>query len=130
MALELNLNQLKAFYFAANCGSISRAAEELFISQPAVSMQIKGLEDQYGIRLFIRREKKRLELTEPGKKLYQVAEKIFPMVREAEELLLQESELVTHVLKIGSTKTLVRYFLEQYISRFLRGLPEDPDPDR
>lgn len=123
MALELNLNQLKAFYFAANCGSISRAAEKLFISQPAVSMQIKGLEDQYGIRLFIRR-KKRLELTESGKKLYQVAEKIFPMVREAEELLLQESEIVTHVLKIGSTKTLVRYFLEQYISRFREAFPK------
>lgn len=123
MAMELNLNQLRAFYFAANCRSISRAAEKLFISQPAVSMQIRALEDRYGIRLFIRR-KKRLELTESGEKLFEVADKIFRMAREAEELLLQESDFVTHVLKIGSTKTLVRYFLARYISRFRETFPK------
>jgi len=123
MARELNLNQLRAFYFAAHCGSISRAAEELFISQPAVSMQIRSLEDHYGIRLFIRK-KKRLELTESGKKLYEVAERIFRSVGEAEELLLQESDLVTYVLKIGSTKTLVRHYLGRFISRFRETFPK------
>jgi len=123
MARELNLNQLRAFYFAAHCRSISRAAEELFISQPAVSMQIRALEDHYGIRLFIRK-KKRLELTESGKKLYEVAERIFRSVGEAEELLLQESDLVTYVLKIGSTKTLVRYYLGRFIARFRETFPK------
>lgn len=123
MAMELNLNQLRAFYFAARCGSISRAAEELFISQPAVSMQIRGLEDRYGIRLFLRK-KRRLELTESGRKLYEMAEQIFRLVREAEVLLLEDSELETHVLKIGSTKTLVRYILAGYISRFRESFPK------
>jgi DNA-binding transcriptional LysR family regulator len=121
--MELNLTQLRAFYFAATCGSISRAAEELFISQPAVSMHIRALEDHYGIKLFIRK-KKRLELTESGKKLYEVAEKVFQSVREAEEMLLQESDLVTYVLRIGSTKTLVRYFLGEYIARFRETFPK------
>ena len=46
MGIDLNLNQFRAFYIAASCGSISLAAEKLFISQPAVSMQIKAVEEQ------------------------------------------------------------------------------------
>ena len=122
MSSELNLNQLKAFYLAATCGSISRAAEKLFISQPAVSMQIKALEEQYSVQLFIRR-KKRLELTEPGKELFQRAEKIFAIVASAERLLAHYAEPGQDVLRIGSTKTLVRYFLRGYISRFQQSFP-------
>src|SRR4030042_7194475 len=110
MALDLNLNQLKAFYYAATCGSISRAAEKLYISQPAVSMQIKALEEQHGVQLFIRK-KKRLELTKPGKDLYELVERIFSLVGEAERLLAHYSGPDPDVLRIGSTKTRARYFL-------------------
>src|SRR5271157_4668063 len=91
MASELNLNQLKAFYFAANCASISRAAERLSVSQPAVSMQIKALERKYSVQLLIRK-KKRLELTEPGKDLYELADKIFSLVGQAKRLLTHSAE--------------------------------------
>lgn len=119
MAGELNLNQLKAFYYAANCSSITIAAEKLFITQPAVSMQIKALEEQYGVQLFIR-GKKRLELTDGGKRLYQIAKKVFSLVGDAEQLLARSKE----VLKVGSTKTLVRYMLAKYISKFQKAYPK------
>ncbi|MEJ2716288.1 MAG: LysR substrate-binding domain-containing protein [Deltaproteobacteria bacterium] len=123
MTDELNLKQLRAFYVAATCGSITLAADMLYITQPAVSMQIKALETQYGVRLFVR-GKKKLELTEAGKRLYQVARKIFALVGEAEELQSHAKAFATDVLKIGSTKTLVRYVLAPYISRFQESFPK------
>lgn len=122
MTGDLNLNQLKAFYFAAKCSSITLAAEKLYITQPAVSMQIKALEMHYDVQLFLRRKKK-LELTEAGNDLYHVARRIFSLVGEAEKLLVQAGRVKLDVLKIGSTKTLVRYVLAKYISRFQRSYP-------
>lgn len=123
MSDELNLKQLRAFYISATCGSITLAAERLFITQPAVSMQVKALEHQYGVRLFVR-GKKKLELTEAGERLYEVARKIFALVEEAEELLSHAKAFATDILKIGSTKTLVRYVLAPYISRFQESFPK------
>lgn len=123
MTDELNLKQLRAFYVSATCGSITLAAERLFITQPAVSMQIKSLEAQYGVRLFVR-GKKKLELTEAGERLYKVARKIFALVGEAEQLLSHAKAFAHDVLKIGSTKTLVRYVLAPYISRFQESFPK------
>lgn len=122
MADDLNLNQLRAFFFAARCGSITLASEQLFITQPAVSMQIKGLENQYGVQLFVR-SKKKLQLTEAGKRLYAVATRIFTLVAEAEQVLIQAKELEAGLLRIGSTKQLVKYLLAKYISRFQRLFP-------
>jgi DNA-binding transcriptional LysR family regulator len=118
MPQDLNLNQLKAFYLAARRRSVTRAAEELFVTQPAVSMQIKAIEEYYGVKLFVR-TKKRLELTDVGKNLYQYAKKIFELTNQAERLLTRAHE----ALRVGSTKTLVRYVLAEYISRFRASYP-------
>jgi DNA-binding transcriptional LysR family regulator len=122
MASDLNLNQLKAFYYAASCGSITRAAEKLFITQPAVTLQIKALEDRHSVQLFIRRKKK-LELTPSGKLLYQVAEKIFALVEDAERVLDEAHDFAEEVLRIGSSKQLVRHLLSRYISAFRTAFP-------
>jgi DNA-binding transcriptional LysR family regulator len=122
MANDLSLNQLRAFYFATKCGSISKAADRLFISQPAVSMQIKALEKRYNVTLFARKGRNR-ELTQFGKKLYAIAEKIFGLIEEADELLHPNRPVSGDILKIGSTKTLVRYLLARYISRFQEAFP-------
>jgi len=121
--MDLSLNQLRAFYYTANSGSITRAADRLFITQPAVSLQIKALETQCGVLLF-HRTKKTLQLTESGKRLYQVAIKIFSLVGEAERILSEESKFISDPLRIGSTKTLVRHFLAAYISRFRKAFPK------
>jgi DNA-binding transcriptional LysR family regulator len=123
MRIDLSLNQLRAFHFAANCGSISRAAEQLFITQPGVSVQIKALETRYGTQLFIR-GKKRLELTECGRRLHKITEKIFGLVEDVDELLSHPDSAVHAILKIGSTKTLVRYLLAGYIPIFRESFPE------
>lgn len=121
--MDLSLNQLRAFYYAANSRSITRAADRLFITQPAVSLQIKALETQFGVQLFVR-NKKILELTDPGRRLYLVAQKIFAHVGEAERILSEESEFILPPLRIGSTKTLVRHFLASYISKFRKAFPK------
>jgi len=123
MGIDLSLSQLRAFHFAANCESISRAAEQLFITQPGVSAQIKALELRYGTRLFVR-GKKRLELTECGRRLHKITERIFEFMEEADELLSHPESAVPAILKIGSTKTLVRYLIARYIPRFRESFPE------
>ena len=122
MGIDLNLNQFRAFYLAASCGSVSLAAEKLFISQPAVSMQIKAMEEQYGVRLLIRK-KRGLELTETGKKVYKIAERMFELVAEVDGILKSDAETSSPILKIGSTKTLVRYLMSRYIATFREAYP-------
>jgi DNA-binding transcriptional LysR family regulator len=122
MAGDLSLNQLRAFYYAATCASITRAAEKLYITQPAVSMQIKALETQFRVKLLVR-NKKKLELTDTGKRLFAVAKKIFSLVEDAERVLDKAEKEVTQVLRVGCTKTLVRYILAPYISMFQKAFP-------
>lgn len=65
----MNLGQLKIFYLASKMGSLSKAAEALFITQPAVTKGIQRLQEYYGIKLFNRFGKK-LVLTDAGSALY------------------------------------------------------------
>ncbi|HMK36747.1 MAG TPA: LysR substrate-binding domain-containing protein [Desulfomonilaceae bacterium] len=123
MGIDLSLNQLRAFHFAANCGSISRAAEKLFITQPAVSAQVKALEVKYGAKLFVRGQKG-LELTDCGARLHEITQRIFGLVEEADELLSHPESALPKLLKIGSTKTLVRYLLARDIPRFRESFPK------
>ncbi|MGB6067892.1 MAG: LysR substrate-binding domain-containing protein [Desulfomonilaceae bacterium] len=123
MGIDLSLNQLRAFHFAANCGSVSRAAEQLFITQPGVSAQIKALEMRYGTRLFVR-GKKKLELTECGKRLHTITKRLFGLVEEVDELLSHPESALPAILRIGSTKPLVRFLLARYIPRFRDSFPK------
>ena len=123
--MDLNLNQLRAFYYAAKCASITVAAEKLFVTQPAVSMQIRALEVQYEVILFDRRKKK-LALTQAGRQLYELADRIFGLVEQAEQLLAGSGLPPRAVLRIGSTKTLVRYLLARHISKFRESYPGIP----
>ena len=80
----MNLNQLKIFYFAAKNSSLSAAAQELFITQPAVTKGIQRLQEHYEIK-FVDFVGKKLVLTDAGEVLYQIAEKIFELENQAEE---------------------------------------------
>ncbi len=122
MRFELNLKQLKVFYYAAKHLSFTRAAEELFITQPAVTMQISALERQYGLRLFLRR-KNELSLTEAGTVLFSYAEKIMETAFEAERALFNLKANPHGVLRIGTTKTFARHLLAPYILRYQAAFP-------
>ena len=77
----LNFNQLRIFYHAAKKLNYTAAANELFITQPAVTFQVKAFEEYCNIKLFKKRGRK-IYLTEGGKALYGYAEKIFRYEKE------------------------------------------------
>jgi len=78
--------QLKAFHAVATCGSFTRAAERLCLSQPAVSDQVHKLEERFGVLLFYR-NKRRVQLSELGEKLLAVTQRLFVLEEQAQELL-------------------------------------------
>lgn len=123
MHFDLNLKQLKVFYYVARHLSFTKAAEELFVTQPAVTMQIDALERHYGTRLFTR-ERKNLSLTEAGAMLYSYAERIMILAFEADQAMLNLKMHPHGVLRIGTTKTWARVLMPGYILRFQEKFPE------
>lgn len=123
MHFDLNLKQLKVFYYVAKNLSFTRAAEELFVTQPAVTMQVDALERHYGTRLFTR-EKKSLALTEAGSLLFSYAERIMMLAFEADQSLLNLRAHPRGVLHIGTTKTWARVLMPSYILGFQERFPD------
>ncbi|RQC23335.1 hypothetical protein IPC379_18805 [Pseudomonas aeruginosa] len=91
--------QLKAFHAVAVYGSFTRAAERLFLTQPAVSDQVRKLEERYGVLLF-HRNKRSVRLSELGERLLAVTQRLFAIEAEAEELLSASSALQTGTLTL------------------------------
>lgn len=95
----MNLFQLRAFDAVAREGSFTRAAERLFISQPAVTGHIKALEERYQVAL-LRRTARRVELTEEGSRLAALTRTIFGLVDEAQTLLEANQQLLSGRLEV------------------------------
>ena len=117
-----NLNYYRVFLAVAETGSISHAAETLFISQPAVSKSIHNLEEALSVHL-IERSSRGIILTEQGKLLYDQLRPAFDSIRAAEEDLKQVNELGIGELKIGASTSLCRNILLGYLSDFIREYP-------
>lgn len=113
----INFNQLRAFWETARTGSYSRAAQNLFVTQPAISAQIKALEDSFGLKLF-RKKGRQVLLTEAGSELFQHAQRVFHVEREIEALVAQMHKLERGVLKVATTKTYARYLMPSIMTRF------------
>ncbi len=122
LQIMINLNQLRAFYHVAKYESYTIAAQKLFISQPAVTAQIKLFEKFYDMKLF-RKQGKKLFLTHIGKILFEKAEHIFDMEDEVDIILTQTRELNQGVLEIGCTKAYARHIMPSIISVFHRAYP-------
>ena len=118
----LNLKQLEAFYLVVKRGSYTKAAEELNVTQPAVTMQVKSLEKSLNLKL-IQQLGKRVQLSEAGELLYQYAGKIFGLVDEANEKMRDFKKLMRGTLKIGTTKNYARYIMPSLLSEFQRRFP-------
>ena len=118
----MNLRQLEAFYLVAKRKSFTRAAEELNVTQPAVSIQVKSLEKSLNVKL-IQRVGKRVQLNEAGELLYQYAEKIFYLVSDADEKMGDFKKLMRGTLQIGATKNYARYIMPSLLSEFQRRYP-------
>lgn len=118
----MNLNQLKLFYLAVKRKSLSSAAQELNITQPAVTKGIQRIQEHYEVKL-VRRKGKDVALTAAGKAVYQIAEKIFEMEKMAEECLLKHQQKERNQVCLHASESFGAYYLPIIISRFNKANP-------
>lgn len=113
----MNLNQLRAFYAVARTGAFSKGADELFVTEPAVFIQVRSLERYLGFKL-LDKFGRDLKPTEVGRMLFEYAEKIFGLVDEANRAVKELQELKSGELRIGCAKALAQYLMPLVISSF------------
>jgi len=118
----LNFNQLRVFYQAAKNLNFTAAANELFITQPAVTFQVKSFEEYCNLKLFKRRGRQ-VYLTDEGRTLFEYAERIFKYEKEIEDIIDEMRELKRGVLSLGTTKAYARYFMPLVITTFHKNYP-------
>ena len=118
----INFNQLRVFYQVAENLNLTRAADKLFISQPAVTAQMKRFEDSCNLKLLKKRGRK-IYLTEEGKTLHEYARRIFAYEREVEDVIEDMRKLKRGYLQLGTTKTYARYFMPFLMTRFHDAYP-------
>ena len=120
--MNQNLSSYRIFYTVANTGNISKAAKELYISQPAISKSIQKLEESVGCKLFSR-SSRGVVLTDEGKLLYEHVSEAFETLTMGEEKLKRSIELGVGHLEIGVSSTLCKYLLLPYLKEFIRQNP-------
>lgn len=113
----MNLHHLAVFNAVAETGGISRAAEQLMISQPAVSRHIQSLEHALGV-ILLERHPRGVNLTEAGEILADYARRLFAIEAQANEVFADLRSLRTGVLRIGGSMSLGNYFLPEVIAAF------------
>ncbi len=113
----MTLEQLRIFLAVVEHLHFTRAAEALYITQPAVSAAIQSLETEYGVRLF-HRISRQIEITEAGMLLHVEARKIMEQVTLTERGLRELNNLQRGELKLGSSLTIGNYWLPDKISQF------------
>ena len=118
----MNLNQLKIFYLAAKRKNLSVAAEELYITQPAVTKGIQRLQEFYDMK-FVDHIGKKLVLTDAGEVLYEIAEKIFELESKAEESIRDFQERKRGRIRILSSESFGDYYLPRIIIPFSKTYP-------
>ncbi|WP_031513564.1 selenium metabolism-associated LysR family transcriptional regulator [Desulfofalx alkaliphila] len=118
----MNIERLRVFKKVAELKSFTRAAEELFMTQPAISKNIKLVEKFYGVNLFIRMGNQ-IELTDAGKKLLQFANDILELADEAKETLTDNKSQAEEKIVLGAGSTVGVYLLPQLLEQFVRRYP-------
>lgn len=113
----LNFNQLRIFFHAARNLNFTAAARDLFITQPAVTAQIKLLEEYCELKLF-RKKGRGVYLTDEGQALFEYTKHVFSYEKEIEFAIEEMRELKRGVLRLGTTKTYARYFMPFVLTRF------------
>jgi DNA-binding transcriptional LysR family regulator len=120
--MAINLHQLKIFHTVARTGSFSRAAAELMISQPSVSIQVGELERQFGVELF-EQVGKSVRLTEPGRILDDYADRILALIEDTRRAIDEVKGLRRGRILIGATPTPGTYLLPGLLGRLKEQYP-------
>lgn len=118
-----NLEYYKVFYYVARAGSITEAARELSVSQPAVSQAIKQLERQLGVTLF-NRASKGVRLTKEGQLLFSYVEKGYEQLELGARKIRQMQNLEIGEIRIGASDMTLRFYLLPYLEIFHERYPD------
>jgi DNA-binding transcriptional LysR family regulator len=119
----LDWDKLRIFHTAAESGSFTHAAEKLNMSQSAVSRQISALEDDLGLKLFIRHARG-LVLTEVGEQLFRTAHRMQSELQQVQELMSESQDVPTGQLLVTTTVGIGSTWLSSRIHEFLRLYPD------
>lgn len=119
----MDIHYLKLFNTVATLGSITKASEQMHISQPALSIQIKKLEDALGLKLFDKISN-RLVLNENGEILFGYTKQIFDLVQEASNQLTDRKLTISGQVTIGGSNTAGSYLLPGIIGTFKHLYPQ------
>lgn len=120
----MNLKQLEAFVQVAEGGSFSRAAKELYLTQPTISAHIASLEKELNVRLFIRNTKE-VSLSEDGKELYKYAKPMMDLEHKIEERFGSGEEPGKHCITIAASTVPAQYLLPAILKRYNEKYPEE-----
>ena len=115
--MNIDLELYRVFYVVAKNRHMTKASEELHISQPAISQSIKKLENQLGGSLFLR-SNKGMELTEEGKMFYEYIKGALELINNAENEFTSFKDLSKGEIKIGCSTTLTKLILIDVIKKF------------
>jgi len=118
-----NLEYFKSFYYTAKLGSVTGAASELSISQPAVSQSLKQLERSLGVPLF-QRASKGVRLTGEGQLLYSYVEKGYEQIEQGVEKVMQMRNLELGEVHIGASDMTLRFYLLPFLEIFHERYPK------
>lgn len=118
----MNLHHLAVFHAVAETGGVNRGAERLLVSQPAVSRQLRALEESLGLTLF-ERLPRGVRLTEAGAILADYARRLFALEKQAQTVLADVRFLRRGVLRLGGSMSLGNYLLPAVVAEFHRRHP-------
>ncbi len=118
----MDLHQLRGFFEIAREGSFTRAADKLFLTQPAISLQIKALEEELGEVLF-ERQRKGIRMTPAGEILYGRAQEVFERLEMAREEIAALQDELQGLLVIGTSDTNCTYILPPVLQEFRTEYP-------
>lgn len=121
--MDVNFELYKIFYEVSNCGNITKAAQKLNLTQPAISKSIKNLEDQLGGTLFVR-SKKGVILTEEGEAFYKNIKYAMEYISNAENEFTNLVNLEQGTIKIGISTNLTETFFLPYLKEFHKMYPK------
>ena len=116
----MNFRQLKIFLTVCQCGSMTLAAQKLFISQPAVSTAIHEFEDEYGVQFFDRSSKK-LSLTNFGEEIYSYAQRIFSLIDDMNSVISERK--IYSTLRVGTGIAFGKLYLPRILRHFKKAHP-------
>ena len=120
----MNLKQLEAFVQVAEGGSFSKAARELYLTQPTISVHISSLEKELNVRLFVRNTKE-VSLSDNGKDLYKYAKQMVDLQGKIEEHFGMKKDSGKHCITIAASTIPAQYLLPKVLMCFNEKYPEE-----